>query len=85
MALGLHQEEESLSGRGIMSIDGPMLVIAFLALSLKLLLWAREADGVEVEDELHRQAVFQLDGAGCDFARKHTTMQSLSKTPSEFK
>ena len=34
-----------------MSIDGQVLVVAFLAISLKLLLWAREADGVEVEDE----------------------------------
>ena len=36
-----------------MTIDGQVLVIAFLAISLKLLLWTREADGAEVEDELH--------------------------------
>ena len=43
-----------------MSIDGQVLVVAFLAMSLKLVLWAREADGVEVKDELHRKAVSHL-------------------------
>ena len=50
-----------------MSIDGQVLVVAFLAISLKLLLWAREADGVDVEDRLRRKAV----SGTCDFARKH--------------
>ena len=45
-----------------MSIDGQVLVIAFLAISLKLLVWAREADGVEVKDELHRNGACPLDG-----------------------
>jgi len=43
-----------------MSIDGQVLVVAFLAMSLKLVLWAREADGVEVKDELHRKPVSHL-------------------------
>lgn len=43
-----------------MSIDGQVLVVAFLAISLKLLLWAREADGVDVEDRLRRKAVSHL-------------------------
>jgi hypothetical protein len=38
------------------------LVIAFLAISLKLLLWARETGVVEVEDELHRKHAFHQDG-----------------------
>lgn len=41
-----------------MSIDVQVLVIGFLAMLLKLLLWAREADRVEVENELHGKAVF---------------------------
>lgn len=44
-----------------MSIDAQVLVIAFLAISLKLLLWVREAGGVEVEDELHQKHAFQHD------------------------
>jgi hypothetical protein len=45
-----------------MSIDGQVLVMAFLAISLKLLLWARDAAGVEVEDELHRSPALHHDG-----------------------
>lgn len=45
-----------------MSIDGQVLVVAFLALLLKLLLWAQEGNGVEVEDEPHRKDAFHFDG-----------------------
>jgi hypothetical protein len=55
-------DERGLKDRGIMSIDAQVLVIAFLAISLKLLLWAGETEGVEVEDELHRKHAFHLDG-----------------------
>lgn len=54
-------KKREASAGGIMSIDAQVLVIAFLAISLKLLLWVREADGVEVEDELHRKHAFQHD------------------------
>jgi hypothetical protein len=38
--------------------------MALVAIALNLLVWAREADVVEVEDELHRKDVFQRDGGG---------------------
>jgi hypothetical protein len=62
MALEVHKEQRASDIGEIMSIDGQVLVIAFLAISLKLLLWAREAAGVEVEDELHRSPALHHDG-----------------------
>jgi hypothetical protein len=54
MALEVHKELRASDIGEIMSIDRQVLVMAFLAISLELLLWAREAVGVELEDELHR-------------------------------
>jgi hypothetical protein len=52
-----------------MSIDAQVLAIAFLAISLKLLLRTRGTEGVEVEDELLRKHPFQLDDRRVLFAR----------------
>ena len=60
-----------------------MLVIAFLAMSLKLLLWARETEGLEVEEELHRKHTFHPDGGRVRlFARAHS---SRPESPIDFK
>lgn len=70
-----------------MSIDAQVLVIAFLAISLKLLLWARETEGVEAEDELHRKHAFDLDGRRAQL-RAHAYSagpESLTGTTSNFK
>jgi hypothetical protein len=37
------------------------LVIAFVAMALNLLVWAREEDVVGLEDDLHRKDAFQRD------------------------
>jgi hypothetical protein len=47
-----------------MSLDGQVLVIAFFALSLKLLLCFREEDVVAVDVEPDRKDVLHLDD-GC--------------------
>jgi hypothetical protein len=44
-----------------MSLDGQVLVIAFFALALKLLLWSREEDVVGVNVEPDRKDVLHLD------------------------
>jgi hypothetical protein len=62
MALEVHKEQRASDIGEIMSIDGQVLVMAFLAISLKLLLWAREAARVELEDELHRSPALHHDG-----------------------
>jgi hypothetical protein len=49
---------------GNMSLDGLVLVIAFVAIALKSFVWAREADVIEVEDKLHRTDAFRRDGRG---------------------
>jgi hypothetical protein len=61
--LALTKREASETG-GNMSLDGQVLVIAIVAIALNLLIWAREADVAEVEDELHRKDAFQRDGGG---------------------
>jgi hypothetical protein len=47
-----------------MSLDGQVLVIAFFAVALKLLLWSREEDGVGVDVEPGRKDVLHLDDSG---------------------
>jgi hypothetical protein len=47
-----------------MSLDGQVLVIAFFALALKLLLWSREEDVVGVNVEPDRKDVLHLDDSG---------------------
>jgi hypothetical protein len=61
--LALTKREASETG-GNMSLDGQVLVIAFVAIALKLFIWAREADVIEVEDKLHRTDAFRRDGGG---------------------
>jgi hypothetical protein len=80
-------DDGSLKVRGIMSIDAQVLVIAFLAISLKLLLWARKTEGVEVEDELHRKHAFHLDARQVQLrAQAHSAgPESLIGTTSNFK
>ena len=47
-----------------MSLDGQVLVIAFFAVALKLLLWSREEDVVGVDVEPDRKDVLHLDNSG---------------------
>jgi hypothetical protein len=44
-----------------MSLDGQVLVIAFFALALRLLLWSREEDVVGMNVEPDRKDVLHLD------------------------
>jgi len=44
-----------------MSLDGQVVVIAFFALALKLLVWSREKDVVGVNVEPDRKDVLHLD------------------------
>jgi hypothetical protein len=80
-------DEGGLKDRGIMSIDAQVLMVAFLAISLRLLLWARETEGVEVEDELHRKHGFHLDARQVQLrAQAHSAgPESLTGTTSDFK
>jgi hypothetical protein len=55
------KKEGSLGDGGNMSLDGQVLVIAFVAMALNLLVWAREAHVVELEDDLHRKGAFQRE------------------------
>ena len=47
-----------------MSLDGQVLVIAFFAVALRLLLWSREENVVEVDVEPDRKDVLHLDDSG---------------------
>jgi hypothetical protein len=47
-----------------MSLDGQVLVMAFLAVALKLLLWSMEEEVVMVDVELDRKDVLHLDNSG---------------------
>jgi hypothetical protein len=47
-----------------MPLDGQVLVIAFFAVALKLLLWSREKDVVGVDVEPDRKDVLHLDDSG---------------------
>lgn len=47
-----------------MSLDGQVLVIAFFAVALKLLLWSTEEDVVGVDVEPDRKTVLELDDSG---------------------
>jgi hypothetical protein len=47
-----------------MSLDGQVLVIGVLAIALNLFIWARQADVIEREDEVHRKDAFRRDGGG---------------------
>jgi hypothetical protein len=47
-----------------MSLDGLVLVIAFFAVALKLLLWFREEGVVGVDVEPDRKDVMHLDDSG---------------------
>jgi hypothetical protein len=53
-----------------MSLDGQVLVVAFFALALQLLLWSREKDVVGVDLEPDRKEVLHLDDSGCDSERE---------------
>ena len=55
-----------------MSLDGQVLVIAFFALALKLLLWFREEDVVRVDVEPDRKDVLRLDDSGGDSERERS-------------
>jgi hypothetical protein len=47
-----------------MSLDGQVLVIAFFAVALKLLLWSMEEEVGGVDVELDRKDVLHLDNSG---------------------
>ena len=47
-----------------MSLDGQVLVIAFFAVALKVLLWCREEDVVGVDVEPDRKDALHLDDSG---------------------
>jgi hypothetical protein len=47
--------------RGSMTLYGQVLVIAFLALSLNLVVWGAGQDVVQTKEELHRKDEFTLD------------------------
>ena len=47
-----------------MSLDGQVLVIAFFAVALRLLLWSRKEDVVRVDVEPDRKNVLQPDDSG---------------------
>ena len=53
-----------------MSLDGQVLVIAFFAVALKLLLWSREEDVVGTGVEPDRNDVLHLDDSGRDSGRE---------------
>jgi hypothetical protein len=53
-----------------MSLDGQVLVIAFFAVALKLLLWSREEDGAGVDVEPERKDGLHLDNTACDSERE---------------
>jgi hypothetical protein len=44
-----------------MTLDGQVLVIAFLALSLNAVVWSGGQDVVRTKEELHRKDEFNLD------------------------
>ena len=52
-----------------MSLDGQVLVIAFFAVALKLLLWSREGDVVGVDVGPDRNDVLHLDDSDGDSER----------------
>jgi hypothetical protein len=47
-----------------MSLDGQVLVIAFFAVALILLLWSMEEEVVRVDIELDRKDVLHVDNSG---------------------
>jgi len=53
-----------------MSLEEQVLVIAFLAVALKLLVWSMEEDVVGVDVEPDRKDVLHLDDSGCDSERE---------------
>jgi hypothetical protein len=52
------------------SLDGQVLVIAFFAVALKLLVWSREGDVVWVDVEPDRKDVLHLDDSDGDSERE---------------
>jgi hypothetical protein len=50
-----------------MSLDGQVLVIAFCAIALKLLLWSREENVVGLDIDPDRKNVLHLDDSGLRF------------------
>ena len=50
-----------LSGEGSMTLDGQVLVIAFLALSLNLVVWGLGQDVAQMKEELEGKDEFNLD------------------------
>jgi hypothetical protein len=44
-----------------MTLDGQVLVFAFLALSLNLVVWGARQDVVQTKEELHGKDEFDLD------------------------
>jgi hypothetical protein len=66
-----------------MSLDGQVLVIAFCAVALKLLLWSREdVAGVDVEPD--RKGALHLDDSGLRLragARPHGAEGSVATAP----
>jgi hypothetical protein len=44
-----------------MTFDGQVLVVAFLALSLNLVVWGAGQDVVQAKEELHREDDVNLD------------------------
>jgi hypothetical protein len=53
-----------------MSLEEQVLVIAFLAVALKLLVWSMEEDVVGVDVEPDRKDVLHLDDSGSDSERE---------------
>jgi hypothetical protein len=47
--------------RGSVTLDGQVLVVAFLALSLNLVVLGAGQDVVRAKEELHREDEFNLD------------------------
>jgi hypothetical protein len=47
-----------------MTLDGQVLVVAFLALSLNLVVWGAGQDVIQAKEELNREDEFNLDFGG---------------------
>jgi hypothetical protein len=70
MALALQIARGTPQRWQIMSLDELVLVIAFFAVALKLLVWSREEDVVGVDVEPDRKDVLHFDDSGRDSERE---------------
>ena len=54
------RDSETRETRGSLTLDGQVLVVAFLALSLNFVVWGAGQDVVQAKEELHRKDEFNL-------------------------